>query len=156
MFYKNGYGLFGFALFGMMILVSGCSETDIPQTLEPPFITTKVGITNTTVPRPSTTLSVGTTTNFNVGVAYSLTPEDDLNKANLALSINFFGTDANNNIIGIGPFPERRLPLTTNNLILTESISITIPLNARQVILEAYVETPGRIIAYDSRIWSAQ
>ncbi|MCI0699302.1 hypothetical protein L0337_45780 [candidate division KSB1 bacterium] len=124
------------------IVVLGCSETDIPNTPEAPFLFTDVEFAQSTSPQLGTTLSRGSTINFNVGIAYTLAPEDDRDRQNITVAVLFQSISATDTV----DLAFSQKPVSAASGLVTESQQITLPNDAvtLSVIIALLKALPGQ------------
>jgi hypothetical protein len=128
MFYKKFKLLFLFVLLGVLAFVLACSETEIPNTPEEPFLLSLINISSDLTPRPFTTLSVGQSLTFSFKVSYTLAPQEASNRGNLRLDVGFLGIDSNGNSFSVvNPFAVEQFSLTANKGSFPVSATIVIP-----------------------------
>jgi len=134
MLYRNCRWWFGVVLLSLLALALGCSETDIPQSPEAPFLLTDVVFTNDISPRPFTTLRPGQAVNFDVGTAYTLAPDDGGNIRSLAITLDFDVVDSNADFIReLGRVPDKSMPIDKISNISRSALSIALPANLSRI-----------------------
>lgn len=148
-----------FGFLGIVVMFTSCKNDDIPTTPAGPFLLTRMRISKDTTPTPGTTLNAGQTVGVHFTVDYTLSPEDDRNKTNLALFINAFSRDQNNNYMEIGIFPDKQFTLTAASGMVTDTLSVAIPATATSVTVEAFIDTlpfSNPVLTIDDKSWPAK
>lgn len=147
-------------LLGVGMLVASCTKDDIPTTPSSPFLFTSVDVGKTTTPVPTTVMRPGQTYTVRFQVNYTLAPQDEVTRSRLAVFADIFSRDVNNAVTVLRATPTTRPALAAAGGVVADSLSITVPLNARVVRLEAYLDTipaAGFVLRIDTtQSWPVQ
>ena len=138
---------------------SGCSDEELPSSPPPPFLFTSLALSSDAQPRPGTPLRAGQEVRLQYGVAFTLDPATFEQRAQLAVFVNVFGVDADDNSVNIGDFPDRQFTPELQGANQLDTIAFTVPTGITQVWVEAFLDTipfSNPVVALDRLIWPVQ
>lgn len=157
---KHRPPLWGIAVIvAALVVASGCSDEELPSSPPPPFLFTSLALSSDALPRPGTPLQVGQEVRLQYGVAFTLDPAMFEQRTQLAVFVNVFGVDANDNSVNIGDFPDRQFTPELQGANQLDTIAFTVPAGITQVWVEAFLDTipfSNPVVALDRLIWPVQ
>jgi hypothetical protein len=142
-----------------VLLAAGCAKDDIPTTPGGPFLLTRVSIERDVLPVPETTIAKNQSVTARYGIAFTLSPDDEKNRANLRLFVGVYGISANDTLVSIGTFPGRTLTLAAGTNTIRDSLTFTVPAAAATVSIEAFLDSTtflNPVMSIDRRTWNVQ
>jgi hypothetical protein len=145
--------------FGLMA-VGSCTKDDIPATPSSPFLFTSVKISKFTSPGQGSTLTANQNYTARFSVNYSLSADEERQKTTIGIFADVYSRNAAGTVTVLASSPTTVPGLTVGAGAPPESLSFTVPVGAKTVVLEAYLDTipsSGFVISLDStQSWPVQ